>query len=235
MLISAISSMSVRSRAFRFVDFDQLQVDVNSLQNLIGFTDDFLVPNYYIRGAITQLDQGVIANSAGASIAGSAFSLGFSADQVTSVVSMDLNIGDLLTRQILPGISARNSISVTVTGRAGDAGGRIDEYLRPVPQHRPQPRRGHARGGAQPGRAEHHRGAGQADRGPLLALPADRADQPGGRGAGAPMRFDAMSEREQVAFVQQALASQGLYDAPITGVRDEATKGAVPPYQADMA
>ena len=74
------------------------------------------MPNYYIRGAITQLDEGVIADSAGASIAGSAFSLGFSADQVTSVVSMDMNIGDLMTRQILPGMSAHNSISVTRTG-----------------------------------------------------------------------------------------------------------------------
>ena len=62
MMISAISTMSVRSRAFKFVDFDQQQVDVHSLQSLVGFTDDFRVPNYYIRGAITQLDEGVIAD-----------------------------------------------------------------------------------------------------------------------------------------------------------------------------
>lgn len=128
MLISAISAMSVRSGAFRFVDFDQQQVDVHSLQNLVGFTDDFRVPNYYIRGAITQLDEGVIADSGGASIAGSAFSLGFNADQTVSVVSLDMNIGNLVTRQIQPGMSSHNSISVTRTSKAGDAGGRISSY-----------------------------------------------------------------------------------------------------------
>ncbi|MCC2662909.1 MAG: peptidoglycan-binding protein [Geminicoccaceae bacterium] len=231
MLISAISSMSVRSRAFRFVDFDQLQVDVNSLQNLIGFTDDFLVPNYYIRGAITQLDEGVIADSAGASIAGSAFSLGFSADQVTSVVSMDLNIGDLLTRQILPGISARNSISVTRTGRAGDAGGRINTYglFLNIALNRAEGMHAAVRNLVELSTIE--------VLGKLTAVPYWRCLQieqtnPAVE-AQARQWFDAMSEREQVAFVQQALASQGLYDAPITGVRDEATKGAVARYQAD--
>jgi peptidoglycan hydrolase-like protein with peptidoglycan-binding domain len=45
--------------------------------------------------------------------------------------------------------------------------------------------------------------------------------------------FTDMSEREQRVFVQRARASQGLYDAPITGERDETTKGAVARYQAD--
>ena len=42
-----------------------------------------------------------------------------------------------------------------------------------------------------------------------------------------------MSAREQVVFVQRALASQGLYDAPVTGELDPATKGAIARYQAD--
>ena len=36
MLISAISRMSVKSAAFRFVDYDQDQYDINALQNLVG-------------------------------------------------------------------------------------------------------------------------------------------------------------------------------------------------------
>ena len=54
MLISAVSQMSVRSQAFTFVDFDQTQADVAQLQSLVGITDEFRVPSYYIRGAITQ-------------------------------------------------------------------------------------------------------------------------------------------------------------------------------------
>ena len=61
MLISTISAQcSVKSGAFSFVDYDATQADVHDLQSLIGFTDEFVVPNYYIRGAITQLDEGVL-------------------------------------------------------------------------------------------------------------------------------------------------------------------------------
>ena len=50
MLISAISKMSVRSNAFRFIDFDQSQSDVAILFDLGGFAPGFEVPPYYIRG-----------------------------------------------------------------------------------------------------------------------------------------------------------------------------------------
>ena len=125
MLISSISRMSVKSGAFRFVDFDQQQFDVNALQQLVGFTDSFVVPNYYIRGAISQFDEGVVSEAAAASIALPKAELGISTDQVISVVAVDLNVGDLITRQIIPGISANNLISVRRKGLSGDAGGQI--------------------------------------------------------------------------------------------------------------
>ena len=231
MLISAISAMSVRSGAFRFVDFDQQQVDVHSLQNLVGFTDDFRVPNYYIRGAITQLDEGVIADSGGASIAGSAFSLGFNADQTVSVVSLDMNIGNLVTRQIQPGMSSHNSISVTRTSKAGDAGGRISSYglFFNISLNRAEGMHAAVRSLVELSTIE--------VLGKLAEVPYWRCLQieqtnPAVE-AQARSWFTDMSEREQVVFVQRALASAGLYDAPITGVRDETTKGAVARYQAD--
>ena len=88
MLISAVSQMSVRSQAFTFVDFDQTQADVAQLQSLVGITDEFRVPSYYIRGAITQLDEGVIGESVGGSVAFPDFEIGASADQVVSVLSL---------------------------------------------------------------------------------------------------------------------------------------------------
>jgi peptidoglycan hydrolase-like protein with peptidoglycan-binding domain/curli biogenesis system outer membrane secretion channel CsgG len=231
MLISAISRMSVRSGAFKFVDFDATETDVNNLQGLVGFTDEFRVPNYYIRGAITQLDEGVIADSTGASVAGSAFSLGFSADQVTSVVSLDMNIGDLITRQIQPGMSAHNSISVTRTSKAGDAGGRIDTYglFFNIALNRAEGMHAAVRNLVELSTIE--------VLGKLTQVPYWRCLQIDQTNpaveAQAREWFDDMSAREQVVFVQRALASQGLYDAPITGELDPATKGAVARYQAD--
>lgn len=125
MFISAVSRMSARSDAFRFVDYDPTQTDVQILSELVGLRQDFVAPSYYVRGAITQLDSGVLASSAGGSFSLPGFDLGVSADKVISVVSVDLNVGKLTTRQIIPGISANNSIAVVQSGKGADAGGLI--------------------------------------------------------------------------------------------------------------
>src|SRR5262249_28670721 len=51
--------------------------------------------------------------------------LAVSRDQIVSVMSVDLNLGKLTTRQILPGMSASNSIAVVRSGKGGDVGGVI--------------------------------------------------------------------------------------------------------------
>lgn len=125
MLITAISKMSATSGAFRFVDYDPTQLDVQVLSELVGLRDNFVAPNYYIRGAITQLDSNVLSSSASAGISTPYLDLAVSRDQVVSVMSLDLNIGKLVTRQIIPGMSASNSIAVVRSGKGGDVGGVI--------------------------------------------------------------------------------------------------------------
>jgi hypothetical protein len=125
MLITAVSKMSGKSGAFRFVDYDPTQIDVQVLSEMVGIRPEFVAPSYYIRGAITQLDSGVLSSAEAAAVSAPYFQLGVSRDQVVSVVSMDLNVGKLVTRQILPGMSANNSMAVTRAGKGGDAGGII--------------------------------------------------------------------------------------------------------------
>lgn len=127
MMISAISKMAIKSKSFQFVDYDPNQTDVNILHDMVGVRPDlgFVIPNYYIRGAITQLDTGVASDKQGGGIALPALALGYSKDQILSVVSMDLNMGDLITRQILPGIQATNSMTVVRSGKGGDMDGKI--------------------------------------------------------------------------------------------------------------
>jgi peptidoglycan hydrolase-like protein with peptidoglycan-binding domain/curli biogenesis system outer membrane secretion channel CsgG len=231
MLISAISRMSVRSHAFRFVDFDQTETDVNQLQNLIGFSNQFRVPNYYIRGAITQLDQGVVANSTGASVAGQSFDLGFNTDTTVSVVSLDMNLGNLVTRQIQPGLSAHNSIAVTRTTKAGDAGGRINSngLFFNISLDRAEGMHAAVRNLVELGTIEV---LGKLTQVPYWRCLQIEQTNPAVE-AQARQWFEDMSAREQVVFVQRALASKGLYHAPVTGELDATTKDAVARYEED--
>lgn len=125
MFITAVSRMSTKSGAFRFVDYDPTQLDVQVLSEMVGLHDDFVAPNYYVRGAITQLDSNVLQSSASAGLSIPNVDLAINGNQVVSVVSLDLNVGKLVTRQILPGISASNSIAVVQSGRGADIGGLI--------------------------------------------------------------------------------------------------------------
>lgn len=126
MMISAISRMSTRSGSFRFVDYDQRQLDINALHNLVGFTSDFLIPNYYIRGAITQFDEQIVSDGKSGGISVSDFDVGVSGNTTTSLVSIDLNVGKLVTRQILSGTTASNTIAVSRKRNSKDANGSIE-------------------------------------------------------------------------------------------------------------
>src|SRR5690348_3966131 len=125
MLITAISKMSATSGAFRFVDYDPTQLDVQVLSELVGLRENFVAPNYYIRGAITQLDANVLSSAQSAGVSTPYWDLAVSRDQVVSVMSLDLNVGKLVTRQIIPGMSASNSIAVVRAGKGGEVGGVI--------------------------------------------------------------------------------------------------------------
>ncbi|MEZ5932622.1 MAG: DUF4384 domain-containing protein [Alphaproteobacteria bacterium] len=231
MLISAISRMSVNSGAFTFVDYDATQADVHDLQSLIGFSDDFVVPNYYVRGAITQLDEGVLDEAQAAAIGIPEAQIGVSRDQTVSVLSLDLNVGNLVTRQIIPGASAHNSIAVSRKGLAGDLAGEIQKlgFSFDVVLNKGE-------------------GMHQAVRtlvelstievlGQLAEVPYWRCLKIEQTNPAVVEQakdwYDDMSLDDRVTFVQQALASEGYLTAPITGERDAATKEAIAHYQAE--
>ncbi|MGF1475152.1 MAG: DUF4384 domain-containing protein [Geminicoccaceae bacterium] len=231
MLITAISRMSVKSGAFRFVDFDQVtSPDINSLQSLVGFTDDFRVPNFYLRGAVTQFDENVISEAASASVAIPDADVGVSADQVVSVVSLDLNAGDLLTRQILPGISSNNSIAVRRVGFGGDAGGEISTLgvFFSLSLNRSEGMHAAVRNLVELSAIEV---LGKLTKVPYWRCLSIEQTNP------QVMReargwFNAMGKREQVAFVQDALIGLGYYQGQASGNLDAATREAIGAYQA---
>jgi len=67
----------------------------------------------------------VLSSNASAGVSAPAIELAASHGQVVSVISVDLNLGELVTRQIIPGMSASNSIAVVQSSQSGDVGGII--------------------------------------------------------------------------------------------------------------
>ena len=248
MLISAISRMSRQSDAFTFVDYDATQTDVHDLQGLAGFSEDFIIPDFYIRGAITQLDDAVIDEAVSAN-AGYDADVGLSEDsevrrrtgfingginaqavQTVAVVSLDLNVGDLVTRQIISGISAHNSIAVSQNSVQGGLGGQFSKL-----------------GASFNIALSKGEGLHQAVRtlielstievlGKLAEVPfwqcleVDHTDP--AVLAEAQAWFEGMSATDQVAFVQQSLTDTGGFSGDVTGALDAGTRNAVARYQA---
>lgn len=231
MLISAVSRMSVKSRAFAFVDFDQTQTDVAQLQSLIGFTDKFVAPSYYIRGAITQLDSGVISNSVGAGVAVSAVDIGVSKDLVVSVVSLDLNLGYLASRQIIPGISANNSVAVSRKGIGGDVGAKIGKagVSFNLSMNKSEGMHSAVRSLIELSVIEIVGKLAQVPYWRCLSIEQTNPEMI----AEARSWFEAMSQEDRIAFTQRALASKGYYSGAINGIYDRSTKAASARYQAD--
>lgn len=128
MLISAISAMSQQSGALRFVAYDRSTPDIIALQSAHPNKKDFMVPDFFIRGAVTQIDGSPYSRQNGYSLSaddidvkevqGGQLSNSNSASLKT--VSVDLNMGLINNFQLLPGIYSSNALSVEKRGTSDD-------------------------------------------------------------------------------------------------------------------
>lgn len=235
MLISAISRMSVRSNAFRYIDYDPTQFDIHQLHQLVDSSGQFLAPNYYIRGAITQLDEGVIGSSQGIGLSFSGADVGadfgVNRDQVVSLVTLDMNVAHFKSRQILPGMSANNSLAVVRTGRATDAGGRIKKagFFFNVSLNQSEGVHQAVRTLVELGTIE---SLGKLTKVPYWRCLQIESTNPAVQ-AEASNWFQGMPQKERITFIQRALKGAGYYSGSIDGVRNSATSDAIALYQTE--
>ena len=124
MLISSLSTMSIKSRAVKFVALGQDLEDVTRFHSLHN-AKDFTSPDFFLRGAITQVDRGVLENQVSAGVAIKDYGISASADRISSIVALDMNMGLVSNLQIIPGINSSNSIAVIRKGKGADLSGRI--------------------------------------------------------------------------------------------------------------
>lgn len=125
MLISAVSDMTRRSRAARLVAFGQ------DAGNLISFLAQAerknayqVVPQYDIKGSISQFDENVARKDASIGAAfGEWLNIGTARTGSATIIAIDLTILNTADMSVLPGVTSRNAVLVQRSGRGidGDA------------------------------------------------------------------------------------------------------------------
>ena len=124
MLITALAKMTVKSNAFEFIDFHSLGDDLGQLFARKGDAA-MKVPDYYIRGSITQMDDNTIRKNQGFGLAAAFFDFGASKDVAYDVIAMDMSVGDAASRKILAQTSTANTMVIVKSGKSAEAGGKL--------------------------------------------------------------------------------------------------------------
>jgi len=120
MTMSAISDMTRRSRAIQVISFGQ---DANNIVAFLNNARDrsafSVVPQYDLRGSVSQFDEGVVRRQADGGFSLSRL-LGFggSTSRQVNVLGLDLALADTVNLALVPGVVSKN---VTTLIREGDA------------------------------------------------------------------------------------------------------------------
>lgn len=119
MMISAFADMTRRSRGVRLVTFGQDNQNIVQLLSLVQRTSDFkVVPQYDIRGSVTQFDEDVAREQAGvgaaivSAITGPLFGVRFNRAQQSSVMGFDAGVISTADLSLVPGANSKNTVVV---------------------------------------------------------------------------------------------------------------------------
>src|SRR3569623_391452 len=122
MLISAVSDMTKRSRAIRLIAYGQ------DSGNLIGFlaaaerkTAYAIVPQYDIKGSISQFDDNIAKKSVEFGLAhGENFNLGYGRSGAATILGVDLTILSTADLSVVSGVTSRNAVLNYKSGKGLD-------------------------------------------------------------------------------------------------------------------
>lgn len=230
MLINAVSRMSVKSNALTFVELEGLSPELTQLFAEAAGAGDRKIPSYYIRGAISQLDDNALDSQQGAGIALPFLDLGVSRDQVSSLISVDMSIGESITRRIIPETSISNTMIITRAGQAGEAGGRIGKagFSINVSLTKSEGTGSGVRSLIELGTIE---AVGKLTQVPYWKCLQIEKTNPSMMEQARDW-YDGMAQDKKVAFVQSKLQGMGVYRGAIDGRESAPLRDAVAQYQA---
>jgi len=133
MVITALSQMSRRSNAFRYVDFEVDIARQDTVQNLSTILlnnnqMELQRPALYVSGGVSFVDQNVISTRHGAGISGPRVEIGYDRNRGATIVGLEMHLGDFRTRTIIPGLDSANEVIIGSSGQGLDLAGRIGTY-----------------------------------------------------------------------------------------------------------
>ncbi|MBC7940420.1 MAG: DUF4384 domain-containing protein [Chitinophagaceae bacterium] len=119
MMISAFADMTRRSRGVRLVTFGQDNQNIVQLLSMAQRINEFkVVPQYDIRGSVTQFDEDVTREQFGigasilSAITGPLFGVRFNRAQQASVLGFDAGVIATADLSLVPGASSKNTVVV---------------------------------------------------------------------------------------------------------------------------
>lgn len=124
MLITAISDMTRRSRAIKVIAFGNDSGNLVSFLAQAGSQNPYnVLPQYDIRGSISQLDSSVVRKQEDASFVAKNFGVGPSRSHSGSVLGLDLSVLSTEDMSVIPGVTSSNSVIIFKSGEGlyGDA------------------------------------------------------------------------------------------------------------------
>lgn len=133
MVMTALSQMSRRSNAFRYVDFEVDIARQDTVQNMtIILLNNNQVelqrPALYVTGAISFVDQNVLRERHGVGVSGRRVEAGYNSNRGATIVGLEMQLGDFRTRTLIPGLDSANEVIIDDTGQGLDLAGRIGSY-----------------------------------------------------------------------------------------------------------
>ena len=231
MLITAVSKMTVKSNAFHFIDFHSGADDLGALFAARG-DQSRMMPDYYIRGSITQMDDNSVRKNKGIGFSLPFLDFGVSKDDAYDLLSMDLSIGDAATRKIIPITSTSNTLVLMKGGTAGEGGGKIGKVGLSfnVDISRNEGVGAATRTLVELGLIE---ALGKFTQVPYWKCLDTDLTNPLIREQ-AREWYDNAKENDRVLFIQRKLAGMGRYDGPLNGVQGAALKTSIAEYQSSV-
>ncbi len=129
MMVTAISTISAESQAVYFIEWGQVTPE-GVTSNVKGLGS--IVPDYFITGGITQVDDGIAdkTTSIGADLSVGDVGAGgsYSKDFNVGLVTIDMSIGKLPERYMIPGLSVSNTIALANKGTAIGAEATVSKF-----------------------------------------------------------------------------------------------------------
>lgn len=232
MLINAIAKMTMKSNAFEFIDFHSKADDLSGLFAATGDASRKM-PDYYIRGSISQMDSNAASSNKGVGFSLPFLDFGYSKDESFDLISMDMSIGEAATRKILPVTSTSNTMVIRKGGRSNEGGGKLGKLGLSfnVDLSQTEGLGATTRTLIELGLIE---SLGKFTQVPYWKCLDTDITNPVIRDQ-AREGFDNMKEKDRILFVQRKLGgSMNRYRGPMDGAMNQPLKDAIAEYQAQV-